>query len=93
MFKYFNRLLYRLRFIAWGYAFEIENALYPWKEDPLQYNKEEYYIKVKDDETGESYFIIDWIRSHKDLIESLQDDMIYVKSEIRKLNENEKNYD
>jgi len=93
MFKYFNRLLYRLRFIAWGYAFEIENALYPWKEDPLQYNNEEYYIKVKDDETGESYFIIDWIKSHKDLIESLQDDMIYVKSEIRKLNENEKNYD
>lgn len=55
--------------------------------------KETIILKLKDDETGEAHFVIDWIKSHKELIESLQDDMIYVKSEISKLNENEKNYD
>jgi hypothetical protein len=92
MFKYFNKLLYRLRLIIWGYVFELENALYPWKEDPLNHNQEDYYIKIKDDETGEAHFVIDWIKSHRELIESLQDDMMYVKSEIYKLKKNEKNY-
>lgn len=90
--KYLHRLLFKFRLEAWRFAAELEYILYPWKEDPLQHNKEDYYIKVKDDQTGESYFIIDWIKSHKELIESLQDDMIYVKSEISKLNQNEKNY-
>jgi hypothetical protein len=93
MFKYFNKLLYRVRLVAWGYVFELENALYPWKEDPLRYNEEDYYIKVKDDETGESHFVIDWIKGHKEMIERLQDEMIYVKSEIYNLKKNEKNYD
>lgn len=47
MFKYFDKLLYRLRLIVWGYVFELENALYPWKEDPLKYNEGDYYIKIK----------------------------------------------
>ena len=85
MFKYLKKLLYRLRFFVWVCAFELESALYPWKEDPLEYNQEDYYIKVKDDETGESHFVIDWIKGHKELIESLQDDMIHVKFEISNL--------
>lgn len=50
----------------------------------LEYD--DYYIRVKDDFTGEEYFVMDWIKSHNEQIGRLQDEMIWVKYQIDNIN-------
>lgn len=74
------------RIFLWGLAVELEYWLYPYDSNP----EEDYYIKIKNDETGEKYFVMDWIKSHNDKIERLQDEMIWVKDQIRQLQQIQK---
>jgi len=67
-----------IRIWLWQIASELEQRLYP-------YDDEDYYYTVKNDETGEKYMIIEWIKSFDERIIKLQDDMIYVQNEIRRL--------
>ena len=46
-----------LRIILWGIVSELEQKLYPYD------NEDDYYYKIKNDETGEKYMIMDWIKS------------------------------
>jgi hypothetical protein len=66
----------------------LDDLLYP--NDP--YN-EDYYYKVKNDDTGEKYFIIDWIKSHNEKIERLQDEMIWVTYKIHEIEKRKKTDD
>lgn len=68
----------------WGIAVELEYLLYPYEND----TEDDYYIKVKNDETGEKYFVLDWIKSHNDKIDRLQDEMIWVKHKINEISKN-----
>jgi hypothetical protein len=82
-------MIRKIRVFLWSIAFELENILYPYSA----FSEEDYYIKVKNDETGENYLIIDWIKAHKEQIERLQEEMIWVKSELNRIQESIKNHD
>lgn len=68
----------KLRIFLWYIVSDLEQRLYPF------HNEDDFYYEVKNDETGEKYFIIDWIKSFDERIIRLQDEMIWVKSEIHK---------
>lgn len=70
-----------LRIILWQIVSELEQRLYPYgKEDAG-----DYYYTVKNDETGESYMVIEWIKSFDERIIRLQDEMIYVQNQLRSM--------
>lgn len=73
----------KFRVFLWSIAAQLEVLLCPSDE----YYEEDYYIRVKNDETGENYLIIDWIKSHKEQIERLQEEMIWVKYKINEIEE------
>lgn len=76
-------MLRNLRIFLWGLAVELQDRLYPYDVDP----EDEYFVKVKNDDTGEEYFVLDWIKSHNDKINALEDKMIWVIAELNRLNQ------
>lgn len=69
-----------LRIILWGIVSELEQKLYPYD------NEDDYYYEVKNDDTGEKYMIIEWVKSFDERITRLQDEMLWVKNELYNLN-------
>jgi hypothetical protein len=69
----------KIRIWLWQIVSELEQRLYPYEEE----NSNDYYYTVKNDETGESYMIIEWIKSFDERIQRLQDEMLYVQSMMR----------
>ena len=69
----------KLRIIIWSIVADLEQRLYPY------HNEDDYYYEVKNDDTGEKYMIIEWIKSFDERIVRLQDEMIWIKSEISNL--------
>lgn len=65
----------------WGLSIELQNWLYPYEGN----HEEDYYYKVKDDSSGEQYFIMDWIKSFDQRIVGNLDDILWLKSEVRRL--------
>ncbi len=78
-------MLRHLRIILWEFVSELEQKLYPYCGD------DDYYYEVKNDDTGEKYMIMDWIKSFDERIVRLQDEMMWVKSEINLLNKKYEN--
>jgi hypothetical protein len=74
-------MIRKLRIFLWNIVSELESRLYPYESEDNQ----DYYYTVKNDETGESYMIIEWIKSFDERIIKLQEDMIWAQSEIRRL--------
>lgn len=70
----------KLRIIIWGIIADLEQRLYPYNHE------DDYYYEVKNDDTGEKYMIIEWIKSFDERITRLQDEMLWVKSEIHSIN-------
>lgn len=75
-------MLKKLRIIIWSIVSELEQKLYPY------YNDDDYYYEVKNDNTGEKYMIIEWIKSFDERISRLQDEMVWIKSELQLINKN-----
>ena len=75
------------RFFLWGLAIDLQNALDPHEVDP----EDEYYVRVKNDDTGEEYMVLDWIQGHNEKINALEEKMIWVISELNRLKQ-EKNH-
>ena len=72
-----------IRIWLWGIVSELEYQLYPWKTSTApDWVKPEYKIP----EDYEKNFNDDWLKSHDDKINRLQEEMIWVQSEIHKLN-------
>ena len=69
------------RFFLWGLAMDLQNALDPHEVDP----EDEYYVRVKNDDTGEEYMVLDWIQGHNEKINALEEKMIWVISELNRL--------
>jgi len=69
-----------IRILLWQIISDLERRLYPYGD-----KDDDYYYTVKNDDTGESYMVIEWVKSFDERIIRLQDEMIYVKSQIRKL--------
>ena len=74
-------MIRRLRILLWKIVSNWEQSLYPYESE----DSNDYYYTVKNDDTGESYMIIELINSFDDRIQRLQDEMIYVQSQIREL--------
>ena len=70
-----------LRILLWQIVSELEQRLYPYEKEDAN----DFYYTVKNDETGESYMIIEWIKSFDERIIRLQDDMIYVQNQLRSI--------
>jgi hypothetical protein len=70
-----------LRILLWQIVSELEQRLYPYEKEDTN----DFYYTVKNDETGESYMIIEWIKSFDERIIRLQDDMIYVQNQLRSI--------
>jgi hypothetical protein len=68
-----------LRIWLWQIVSELEQRLYPYEKEDAN----DFYYTVKNEETGESYMIIEWIKSFDERIIRLQDEMIYVQSQLR----------
>ena len=74
-------MLRRIRILLWQIVSDWEQRLYPYEKE----DRNDYYYTVKNDDTGETYMIIEWIKSFDERIQRLQDEMLYVQSEIRDL--------
>lgn len=74
-------ILKKIRILLWYIVSDLEQKLYPYEEQDTN----DYYYTVKNDETGENYMIIEWIKSFDERISKLQEDMLWVQSEIRRL--------
>ena len=74
-------MLRRIRILLWQIVSDWEQRLYPYERE----DRNDYYYTVKNDDTGEAYMIIEWIKSFDERIQRLQDEMLYVQSEIRDL--------
>ena len=70
-----------IRILLWQIVSELEQRLYPYEKEDAN----DYYYTVKNDETGENYMIIEWIKSFDERIQRLQDEMLWVQSEIMEL--------
>ena len=70
-----------LRILLWQIVSELEQRLYPYEKEDTN----DFYYTVKNDDTGESYMIIEWIKSFDERIIRLQDDMIYVQNQLRSI--------
>ena len=72
-----------IRILLWQIVSDWEQRLYPCEKEDAG----DYYYTVKNEETGESYMIIEWIKSFDERIIRLQDEMLYVQSKLRSLKE------
>jgi hypothetical protein len=68
----------KIRVLLWNIVSDLESRLYPYEIEDNQ----DYYYTVKNDDTGEEYMIIEWIKSFDERINKLQEDMMYVRNEL-----------
>lgn len=73
-------MLRKIRILLWHIVSDLEQKLYPYHQE----DNNDYYYMVKNDETGENYMMIEWIKSFDERIQRLQDEMLWVKSELNK---------
>lgn len=74
-------MLRKIRILLWHIVSDWEQRLYPYEKE----DSKDYYYTVKNEDTGENYMIIEWIKSFDERIIRLQDDMLWVKDEIHKI--------
>ena len=74
-------MIRKIRILLWCIVSDLEQKLYPYdKED-----SGDFYYTIKNDDTGENYMAIEWIKSFDERIIRLQDEMIWVQSELRRM--------
>lgn len=70
-----------IRIWLWQIVSELEQKLYPYEDQ----DSNDYYYTVKNDETGEEYMIIEWIKSFDERIIKLQEDIIFIQNKLKRL--------
>lgn len=76
-------MLFNIRVFLWSAIAELEYILYPWKtKSPPEWVRPEHKMP----EDYEKNFNDDWLKSHDEKINRLQQEMIWVQQEIHKLN-------
>jgi hypothetical protein len=74
-------MIRKIRILLWQIVSDWEQRLYPYEKEDAG----DYYYTVKNEETGENYMIIEWIKSFDERIIRLQDEMMYVQSQLREI--------
>jgi hypothetical protein len=70
-----------IRILLWQIVSELEQRLYPYEKE----DNNDFYYTIKNDETGETYMIIEWIKSFDERILRLQDEMLHVQRQLRNM--------
>jgi|TARA_E500000318_G_scaffold103260_1_gene108156 hypothetical protein len=88
-------MLSQFRIWLWGMVAELEYKLYPWKTStPPAWAAERYGADTNtihdNHEFNYESLHYDWLKSHDDKINRLQDEMIWVQKEIIKLQEHDR---
>lgn len=78
-------MIRKLRILLWGIVSDLEQRLYPYNDQ----DRNDYLYTIKNDETGEEYMIVEWIKSFDERIQRLQEEMLWAQSEIRRLDKND----
>ena len=74
------KILFKIREFAWVVVSEIEDWLYPYRNQLTP--EEQFEIRVKDPMSGENFMVEEHIRSQNERIERLQDEMIDVQNKL-----------
>lgn len=75
-------MIRRIRILLWQIVSDLEQRLYPYDNE----DSGDFYYTVKNDDTGENYMVIEWIKSFDERIIRLQEEMMWVQSELRRMN-------
>lgn len=81
-------LLHEIRVLIWGIVAELEYILYPWKnKNPPQDIVSRYNLNDSSDyeSTYDSNFHYDWLKSHDEKLNKIEEDIIQIYKEIHKL--------
>ena len=74
------KILFKIREFAWVVVSEIEDWLYPYRNQLTP--EEQFEIRVKDPMSGENFMVEQHIQSINERIERLQDEMINVQMKL-----------
>ena len=74
------KILFKIREFAWVVVSEIEDWLYPYRNQLTP--DEQFEIRVKDPMSGENFMVEEHIQSINERIERLQDEMINVQMKL-----------
>ena len=74
------KILFKIREFAWVVVSEIEDWLYPYRNQLTP--EEQFEIRVKDPMSGENFMVEEHIQSINERIERLQDEMINVQMRL-----------
>ena len=74
------KVLFKIREYAWVVVSEIEDWLYPYRNQLTP--EEQFEIRVKDPMSGENFMVEEHIQSINERIERLQDEMINVQMKL-----------
>ena len=74
------KVLFKIREFAWVVVSEIEDWLYPYRNQLTP--EEQFEIRVKDPMSGENFMVEEHIQSINERIERLQDEMINVQMKL-----------
>ena len=74
------KVLFKIREFAWVVVSEIEDWLYPYRNQLTP--DEQFEIRVKDPMSGENFMVEEHIQSINERIERLQDEMINVQMRL-----------
>ena len=74
------KILFKIREFAWVVVSEIEDWLYPYRNQLTP--EEQFEIRVKDPMSGENFMVEEHIQSQNERIERLQDEMINVQMKL-----------
>ena len=74
------KILFKIREFAWVVVSEIEDWLYPYRNQLTP--EEQFEIRVKDPMSGENFMVEEHIQQQNERIERLQDEMITVQMKL-----------
>ena len=74
------KILFKIREFAWVVVSEIEDWLYPYRNQLTP--EEQFEVRVKDPMSGENFMVEEHIQSINERIERLQDEMINVQMKL-----------
>ena len=74
------KILFKIREFAWVVVSEIEDWLYPYRNQLTP--EEQFEIRVKDPMSGENFMVEELIQQQNERIERLQDEMINVQMKL-----------
>lgn len=79
-------MIHNIRVLLWHIVAELEYILYPWKNENVSPPTQETITKYNlPEQSFDSYFQYDWLKSHDEKINKLEEDMIWIRKQLFEL--------